>query len=119
MEEKKVSTMFEEMREDIGKYITSTLELGKLEIYEKFSLGSSALIYGLLLGGITLLALQFIFITVGLYLGDLLNSFWIGFGIVAGFAILILLILLLSKKPLQKNITNRIVSFLMKKDDNE
>ncbi|HLW06451.1 MAG TPA: phage holin family protein [Marinilabiliaceae bacterium] len=119
MEEKKVSTVFEEMREDIGKYITSTIELGKLETYEKFSLGSSALIYGLMLGGILLIALLFVFITAGLYLGELLNSFWQGFGIVAGFTILNLLILLLSKKHLQRKFTNRIVSFLMKKDDNE
>lgn len=35
MEEKKVSTLFEEMRGDISNFITATLELGKLEVYEK------------------------------------------------------------------------------------
>ena len=94
MEEKKVSTLFEEMRDDIGRYITSTLELGKLSAFEKISLGSSAFLYGLMLGGVALIALLFIFVTAGLYLGELLNSFWQGFGIVSAFAILVLLILL-------------------------
>ena len=118
MEEKKVSTLFEEIRDDIKKYISSTLELGKLEAYEKFSIGSSALIFGLLLGGVLLISLLFLFITAGLYLGELLNSMWQGFGIVTGFAILILIIILITRKAIKNTVTNRIVSFLLKKDDN-
>lgn len=118
MEEKKVSTLFEEMKDDIGKYISSTLELGKLEVYEKFSIGSTSLLYGLLLGGVLLISLLFIFITAGLYLGELLNSMWQGFGIVTGFAILILIIILLCRNSIKKSMTNRIVTFLLKKDDN-
>lgn len=117
MEEKKVSTLFEDMRDDIGKYITSTLELGKLSAFEKISIGSSALLYGLLLGAIALIALLFIFITAGLYLGELLNSYWQGFVIVSGFAVFVILILLLCRKPIQTKFTNRIVNFLLKQDD--
>src|SRR5690554_2291482 len=101
MEEKKVSTLFEDMRDDIGKYITSTLELGKLSAFEKISIGSSAFLYGLMLGAIALIALLFIFITAGLYLGELLNSYWQGFVIVSGFTIFVIIILLLCKKPIQ------------------
>ena len=119
MEEKKVSTLFEDMRDDIGKYITSTLELGKLSAFEKISIGSSAFLYGLMLGAIALIALLFIFITAGLYLGELLNSYWQGFVIVSGFTIFVILILLLCKKPIQTTFTNRIVNFLMKQDDKD
>ena len=119
MEEKKVSTLFEDMRDDIGKYITSTLELGKLSAFEKISIGSSAFLYGLMLGAIALIALLFIFIAAGLYLGELLNSYWQGFVIVSGFTIFAILILLLCKKPIQTVFTNRIVSFLMKQDDKD
>jgi hypothetical protein len=59
MEEKKVSTLFEEMRDDVGKFIKSTLELGKLEAFEKLSLGSSAFLYGLILAGAGTIALLF------------------------------------------------------------
>lgn len=119
MEEKKVSTLFEEVRDDIGKYINSALELGKLEAYEKLSLGSSAFLYGLILAGICNIALLFILVTGGLYLAELLGSLWMGFGIVAAFTLLIVIILLIMKKSLNKKFTNNIISFLMKHDDKE
>ena len=119
MEEKKVSTLFEEMRDDIGKYINSTLELGKLEAYEKLSLGSSAFLYGFILAGVCLMALLFILVTAGLYLAELLGSLWIGFGIVAAFALLIVIVLLIIKKPLNKKFTNKIIRFLLKQDDKD
>jgi len=117
MEEKKVSTLFEEMRDDISKYITSTLELGKLEVYEKISLGSSAITYGLMVAGVALFALLFIFIALGLYLGELLQNTWAGFGIVAAFALLIMLLMLLTGKPFKQKVTNRVIRFLMENDD--
>jgi len=52
--------VFEEMRDDVSQFITSTLELGKLEVYEKLSLSASAIIYGLILAGTALFALLFI-----------------------------------------------------------
>ncbi|MDD2328325.1 MAG: phage holin family protein [bacterium] len=119
MEEKKVSTLFEEMRDDVSRYITSTLELGKLEVYEKISLGSSAITYGLILGGVSLFALLFLFITVALYLGDLLQNSWAGFGIVTAFALLVLTVMLLVGKPFKKKMTNKVVRFLMESDESD
>jgi len=119
MEEKKVSTWFEEIRDDKGNYITSTLELGKLEIYEKISLGTSIVTYGLLLSGVGLITLLFILITVALYLNELFQSSWMGFALVSAFAFLVLLILLMVKKPLKKKCTNNVVRFLMAQDDKD
>ncbi|MEA5126765.1 MAG: phage holin family protein [Proteiniphilum sp.] len=118
MEEKKVSTLFEEMRDDISNFISSSLELGKLEVYEKLSLGSAAVIYGLVVAGIALVALFFALVTAGFYLGELLGSLWTGFGIVAAFSILVLLIVILLKKYFKNNVTNGVIRFLMK-DDND
>lgn len=117
MEEKKASTLFEEMRDDISNYISSSLELGKLEVYEKISLGSSAITYGLIIAVIALTALFFTLVTVALYLGELLQNPWAGFGIVTAFAFLMLLIMLLFKKHFNKKITNRVIRFLMAQDD--
>ncbi len=119
MEEKKVSTMFEEMRNDISNFINSTLELGKLEVIEKISLSASAIVYGLMLAGALAIALLFILVTAGLYLGEMLQSYWIGFGVVAAFALLITLIILISGRPFKKKFTSRVVRFLMKNDDND
>lgn len=119
MEEKKVSTLFEEMRNDISRFITSTLELGKLEAYEKISLSAAAIVYGLILAGALLFALLFILVTAGLYLGELLQSPWLGFGIVALFTLLALLIILIAGKSFKKKFSNRVVHFLMRDDDND
>ncbi|CEA16467.1 putative membrane protein [Fermentimonas caenicola] len=119
MEEKKVSTLFEEMRDDVGKFIKSTLELGKLEAFEKLSLGSSAFLYGLILAGAGTIALLFLLVSAGIYLGELLGSLWMGFGIVAAFTLLVVFILLLVRKPIQRSFTNSIVRFLLKQDDKD
>jgi len=105
------------MRDDVSQFITSTLELGKLEVYEKLSLSASAIIYGLILAGTALFALLFILVTAGLYLGEIFQSAWVGFGIVAAFSVLIFLIILFIGKPFKKKFTNRVVRFLMENDD--
>lgn len=117
MEEKKVSTLFEEMRDDISNYFTDTLELGKLEAYEKISLGSSMFLYFLIFSATAMIALLLILLTVGLFLGNLFNSLWFGFGTVALLALLLLILLRFFKEPLKKRFTNNIVRFLMKKED--
>ena len=119
MEEKKVSTLFEEMRDDISNYISSSLELAKLEVYEKVSLGSAAVSYGLIMVYIALLALFFALVTAALYLGELLESLWAGFGIVSAFSLLVLLIMLLLKKRFNRKISNGVVRFLMAQDDKD
>lgn len=119
MEEKKVSTLFEDMRDDVSNYITGTIELGKLEVYEKISIGSAAAAYGLFIAGVSLFALVFIFVTAAFYMADLLGSTWMGFGAVALAAVLLVLILRLFGKAIKRMITNRVVSFLMKKENKE
>ncbi|HHU26755.1 MAG TPA: hypothetical protein GXZ56_09075 [Bacteroidales bacterium] len=119
MEEKKVSTWFEEFRGDIANYITSTLELGKLEFYEKISKASSIISYGLILSGVALVIFSFVLIGAALYLGELFQSAWMGFAVVAAFALVVLLILLMMRRPLKKRCTNRVVRFLMKNEDKD
>lgn len=119
MEEKKVSTLFEEMRDDVSNYISSSFELGKLEVFEKVSLGSAAVSYGLIIAGIALVAIFFALVTAAVYLGELLGSLWAGFGIVSAFSILVLLILLLFKKQFNKRVTNVVIRFLMTQDDKD
>lgn len=119
MEEKKVSTLFEEMRDDVSNFISSSLELGKLEVYEKVSLGSSAVGYSLIIAAVCLTAFFFILMTIAFYLSELLSSTWMGFGIVAALSLLVLLIMVLMKKSFKEKITNRVVRFLMTQDEKD
>jgi hypothetical protein len=52
-------------------------------------------------------------------LGELFQSVWVGFGIVAAFTVLMLLIILIMKKPVKKKITNRVVRILMESDEKD
>lgn len=117
MEEKKVSTLFEDMRDDVTNYITNSLELGKLTAYEKISKGSSNISYFIVVGVVIFLTVFLLLITLALYLGQILGNMWAGFGIVSVALLLILLILVLAKKSLKKTVTNRVVNFLMEQDD--
>ena len=118
MEDKTVSTLFEELKEDVSKYANDTIQLVKLQAFEKIGIGSANTAYSVLLIFFVLLALSLILITVGFYLGELFQSNWIGFGIVSGVTLLLLFILLLSKKSITKSITNKIIEFLME-DENK
>jgi len=119
MEEKKVSTLFEEMRDDISNYVNTTLELGKLEVIEKISISASAVVHALMLSGALLILHFLLLITAAFYLSVLFQNFWIGFGIIAAFALLVTLIIFISGKTFKQKFTSRVVSFLMKSDDND
>ena len=117
MEEKKVSTLFEEMRDDVTNYITNSLELGKLAAFEKISKGSSNISYFIVIGVVVFIAVFMLLITLALYLGQLLENMWAGFGIVSAAMLLILLVLILTKKSFKNSVTNKVVTFLMEQDD--
>lgn len=117
MEEKKVTTLFEEMRDDVTNYITNSLELGKLAAFEKISKGSSNISFFIVVGVVAFIALFFLLVTLALYLGQLLANMWAGFGIVAIAMLLTFFVLILAKKSFKNSVTNKVVRFLMEQDD--
>lgn len=119
MDEKTVTGLFEEMKGDVSDYVKSNLELAKLEVFEKLSKASANISVTMALVRILTLCLALIFITLGFFLADVLGSNWQGFAISTAGAILILLILFFLRKSLKRSITNSVVSFLMRNDDEE
>lgn len=116
MEEKKVSTLFEEIKDDLSDYVSKRQRLLKLEVNEKVSKGSSSLLYTI--GALILiaLALNFILATLALYLSTVFNSLILGFLTVSIVAILIVAIILMRGKSIRKGLTNMILSLLMTDD---
>lgn len=119
MEEMKVSTLFEEMKDDFSNYISNRLKLLKLQTYIKTSKTVGLLTYGLIIVLLMLLALSMVFITLAIYLGSLLESMPLGFAIVSLFAILIVIVVILSRKSIRSKFTNIMVSSLMSDDDED
>lgn len=119
MEEKTVTSLFDEMKSDVTSYVTNTIEIVKLDAFEKASKATATAVY-------TWVVVRFVFLTLGLslitlafYLADVFDSNWKGFGAVALGAIFITLILLLIKKSFQNSIVNSAIKFLLRKEDDE
>ena len=116
MEEKKVSTLFEEMKYDLSDYVSNRLRLLKLNTYSKTSKGGAALLYSIAAILLILFALNLVFITLAIYLGEVLKSMSLGFAIVALFAVLIVIVIIMARKSIKNSLTNSIVSSLMDDD---
>lgn len=117
MGEKKVSTLFEEMKDDLSIYISNRFQLLKLQTYAKTSKTSALLLYGVIFIFSIFLALCMIFTTLAIYIGEILENMSLGFAIVSAVTILIVLIVTLARKSIKNKLTNIIVSLLMDDDD--
>lgn len=116
MEDKKVSTLFEEMKDDVSDYVSNRLRLFKLQTYAKTSKSGASLIYTITAILLVLFAINFVFITLAIYLGEVLESMSLGFAIVSLFSIIVVIIIIMARKSIRSGLTNIIVSFLMDDD---
>ncbi len=116
MEEKKVSTLFEEMKDELADYVSKRLRLFKLQSYSRTSRTGALLLYSIGIILLVVLALSFIFTTLALYLGRLLDSLPLGFGIVSLLTLLFVIVIIKTKKSIVNSLTNMIVSFLVNDD---
>ena len=113
------SSLFANIKRDLTSYITLKLEILKLEVYEKASIFSSVLLYGLILVLVVFFAFLFLFLALGLYIGQLLNSFGTGMAIVAVLYLIVFGILLWRRKKIQNYLVNLFVEQITQSDDNE
>jgi len=117
--EKDFNTLFADIKKDLTAYITLKLEILKLDVYEKSSVFSSLLLYGLIVSLVVFFAFLFLFLALGLYLGQLLHSFGTGIALIAVLYIITLAILLWQRKRIQKWLINLFVKQIIQEDDNE
>lgn len=124
--EKDSEKVLHELKEDVSAYVELKLELLKLSAYQRGGKIISTLSYDLLLLFLAFFAILFIFVAIGLYLGDLLRSSGAGFAVVAILYLLMIGLGMKYKERIQNKITNVIISVLTtneekddKKDDND
>lgn len=117
--EKDISVLLEEIKLELLSYINKRLKLVKLDSVEKGSKITSSLGYGLIvaivIGTIIFLSL----LALGFLLGELLDSQAAGFGILAGFSILVLFVILLCRRRLKLYFMNQTINFLNKLDKDD
>ncbi|WP_276498317.1 phage holin family protein [Pontibacter litorisediminis] len=91
------------LMENLMGYIDTRIDIIRLEIQEKLKAALVGAMHGVLLGVIAFMVLIFVNVFLGLLLNHLLDSSFWGFGIVALFYIILLVILVvgLDKKVFQ------------------
>ena len=117
--EKDFNTLLADIKKDLTAYMTLKLEILKLDVYEKSSVFSSLLLYGLIVSLVVFFVFLFLFLALGFYIGQLLHSFGTGIVIVAILYIIALAVLLWQRKRIQNWLINLFVKQIIQEDDDE
>lgn len=88
MEKKEVNNNVDELIEIVSNYVTTYIDLLSIRFVDKLSLILSKFVYLGLILFFFLLTIVFMFIALGLYLGELFNSYSLGFLSLGGLSIL-------------------------------
>lgn len=96
----------------VKEYASKRLELLKLEATEKSSKGAGFLVFISLAALAALFFILLFNIGVGLYIGSLLGNYGYGILIVAGFYLLVLLLLLALRKFITTKVAGGIIKFI-------
>lgn len=117
-EEKK--PFFEETQDLLERYLSNRVQLVKLQLAEKSARVTTLLAAGLIIAFLGFFVLLFSSIMLGFYFSEKLHSQFFGFGIVAVIYFLLLLLVVIFRKPLlDQFIFRKIVAILFDTDEDE
>tara|TARA_R110002072_G_scaffold22615_1_gene79383 strand:+ start:215204 stop:215620 length:417 start_codon:yes stop_codon:yes gene_type:complete len=115
---KTLSENLEESGAKAQEYIKNTSEYYKLRTFKTVTKGAISLVNFLVLGIFLLLVLLFVSIGVALWLNNVLENSYAGYFIVAGFYIVIMLLLVIfGKKPIEKILLIKFSDMFFDNDD--
>ena len=109
---------FEELKNDlmglkteVGSYIEHSDEYYRLKIFKVLSKNITGLLKFILIGVSSLFALLFVSFAACLWLSEVLNSYSSGFILVAGFYILIAILLYLFREQLNRPVLKKLSKY--------
>ena len=111
--------IFTELKEDISTYARLKLRLLKLMAIERTAIVLAVLSHSLILLLLSFFTVLFLFVALGCYLGELLDSPALGFLIVGGFYLLFTLIVWGMKHGIRIGIMNMVIEALQANDDED
>jgi hypothetical protein len=110
----------EELIENLKCYSVTTVELIKLETANRFSAIVSVVISKFIIGLIVLLFAFFLSLAICFYLSELFDNNYLGFGIVAGFYLLLGIVLIIGRKKLLINpMRERMIQEMFQSEKNQ
>jgi hypothetical protein len=95
--------------EQLHEYVETRLKLLKLEVIDRSTTIIATLIVDLILIFSLVLTFLFASFTLALFLGDVLGANWKGFGAVGLLYLLIAVVIMLAKKPIERPIINVLI----------
>lgn len=110
---------FSELKNDISTYVETRFELMKLNTYERVAKIVAVLSYGTVLILLAFFVILFLFLSLGFFLGEILNSMALGFLLVVGMYLLLFGLIILFREKISVKVTNEIITAMMSKDERE
>ena len=110
---------FSGLKNDISTYVETRLELMKLNTYERVAKTMAVFSYGIVLVLLAFFAILFLFLALGFFLGEILNSVALGCLLVVGMYLLLFGLILLFREKISARVTNEIITAMMSKDEKE
>jgi hypothetical protein len=94
------------IKDNISAWVATRFEWLRLEILERTSTTGAGLIYGMIAINFVFFAMLFAFLALGFWLGDLMDNNALGFALVTGIYLVLLLVMLVFRKPIIDLIRN-------------
>lgn len=113
------SEYFQETKESIENYIQNRVELLRLQAIEKASKMGSSLILVLIMSLLAFFMLLFLSFMLAWLFANLTGNVYVGFAIMAGIFILMLLVIILGKKAFERKITDTIINSIFSKSNEQ
>lgn len=114
-----LNTVIQELKLELLTFINRRIRLFKLDAYEKLSKSASFIGFSMILIAVVAMIVFFISIGLAFFFGELLNSLAAGFGIMALFSLLVLLVIFLFRKRVKQFLLNKTILFIRKVEDDE
>lgn len=111
--EKDTEKIFTGLKEDIFTYAGLKLRFFKLTAIERIARFLAVLSHGVILVALAFFMLLFLFIALGFYIGGLLGSVSLGFLIIGGLYLLLLILAVLIRETIRIKLINLMIEAVM------
>lgn len=113
-------SFFKDLKKIILDYFEAKIGLYKIGAYEKIAKVTAVLFSSVIIAILCFFLLLFMSISAGFFFAQLLHSNALGFLIIFGIYLILLLILIIfRKKILEKHIANKVIKHLFEKEEND
>ena len=113
-------SFFDELKQIIIAYFEAKIQLYKIGAYEKIAKVTATLFSSIVITLLCFFMLFFLSISGGFFFGGLLNSNGLGFLIIFGiYVILLIFVIIYRKRLLEKYITDKVIEQLFEKGEDD